>query len=132
MHRDQAPLTSKNCPTQICWWILMCEFNRWCLFFCFFSLKEGFIWNMESYINQKQEFNLVKYLSLDWFVYYKNRFSLQKLVIDGQVYLCIVMFLAAVLNSHCDGTHSRQRIHLWASDVMQNFFNVGIILKILF
>ncbi len=33
----------------------------------------------------------------------------------------IVMFLLAVLN-HSDGTHSLQRIHWWASDIMLHFY----------
>ncbi len=28
------------------------------------------------------------------------------------------------LNSHCRGTHSQQRMHWWASDVMVNFFSL--------
>ncbi len=33
----------------------------------------------------------------------------------------LVMFLSGVLDSHSDGTHSLQKIHWWASDVMLNF-----------
>ncbi len=32
-----------------------------------------------------------------------------------------VMFLSAVWTTHSDGTHSLQRSHWWASDVMQHF-----------
>ncbi len=52
-------------------------------------------------------------------------FSLYKTLIDGLemcglfVYYCDVFI--SCLDSHSDGTHSLQRIHWWASDVMLNF-----------
>ncbi len=39
------------------------------------------------------------------------------------------MFLKAFLNSRSDGTHSLQRIHWGASDVMQNFSKSVLITK---
>ncbi len=47
-------------------------------------------------------------------------FSLHKTLIDWSgVDYCDVFI--SCLNSHSDGTHSLQRIHWWASDVMLNF-----------
>ncbi len=62
----------------------------------------------------------------DGFVYYKHalfHFTRHSLVDwSGVDYLwIIVMFLISCLDSHSDGTHSLQRIHWWASDVMINF-----------
>ncbi len=56
-----------------------------------------------------------------------KRFSFYKMLINGLewcglLYLwIIVMFLINCLEFHSDGTHSLQRIHWWASDVMLNF-----------
>ncbi len=38
----------------------------------------------------------------------------------------IVMFLISRLDLHYDGTHSLQRIHCWASNVMEHFFEYFI------
>ncbi len=41
----------------------------------------------------------------------------------------IVMFLSVCLDSHSDGTHSLQRIHRWANDVMLHFSKSDLMKK---
>ncbi len=56
----------------------------------------------------------------NWIIYFLqiHSFSLDKMLIDGRVYLCC--FISCLVSSS-DGTHSLQRIHWWASDAMLNF-----------
>ncbi len=66
---------------------------------------------------------------LDGFVHYKHApFSLHKTFING-LELCGLLVdycdvFISCLGSHSDGTHSLQRIHCWASDVMLHFFQI--------
>ncbi len=63
----------------------------------------------------------LKFLN-DGFVYCS--FSLHKLINGLELaYLWIIVFIRC-LDTHSDGTHSLQRIHWWASDVMLNSPNL--------
>ncbi len=63
---------------------------------------------------------------LDWFVSSKKAiffFSLYKSLIHVLEITCELLWcFISCLDSHSDGTHSLQKIHWWASDVMLNFF----------
>ncbi len=59
------------------------------------------------------------------FFSYRHSFLLHKALIDG-LEMCGLLVdycdvFISCLDSHSDGTHSLQRIHWWASDVMPNF-----------
>ncbi len=58
-------------------------------------------------------------LMIDLFTY-EHSFSLQKMLSHVGYLWIIVVFLISCLDSHSDGTHSLQRIHWWASNVMLN------------
>ncbi len=73
-----------------------------------------FIWITDSY------FGLEQWLQVFHAAFHLTRHELMD---SNRVdYLWItVMFFISCLNSNSDGTHSLQRIHWWASYVMQNF-----------
>ncbi len=68
----------------------------------------------------------VKNIMMDWICFLQIcSFLLQKTLIDG-LELCRLLVdycdvFISCLNSHSDGTHSLQKIHWWASDVMVYF-----------
>ncbi len=91
----------------------------------FFSCKEALLWIMDSHFSQKQQFTLKNALMMDLFLTNTQLFSIHKTLIDGLMdwltgLVWIVMFLSGVW-THSDGTHSLQRIHWSASDVMLHF-----------
>ncbi len=49
-------------------------------------------------------------------------FTLQAVNSWTGVMLWIILMFNSCLDSHSDGTHSLQRIHWWASEVMLNLF----------
>ncbi len=57
-------------------------------------------------------------------------FSLHKTLFDRPVMDYCDVFIRC-LNSHSDGTHSLQKIHCWASNVMLNFSNSASINKLI-
>ncbi len=111
-HRLQAEIV-QNCSKPICMWILMWEDNR----VCTFSTGVRFYFSFFGLLARKT-FNVKCFLMLDLFL--TNRFSLHNTLTDGLESCGLVMFLSFVW-THFDGTHSLQRIHLWASDeISQN------------
>ncbi len=67
-------------------------------------------------------------LKFKWFLQ-THSFSLHKILIDGLEWCGLLLNYCDVfiscLDSHSDGTHSLQRIHWWASDVMLHFSKSG-------
>ncbi len=63
----------------------------------------------------------------------QTQFSLHKTLIDGlELFGLLVDYcdvFISCLDSHSDGTHSLQRIHRWASDVMLNLSKTFLIKK---
>ncbi len=114
-------ITSEDSPNdseQICWWILIWEDNgEWT-----FSLKEALL--LWIYIVASRNGLKLKCLN-DSFVSYKHSFPLHKMLIDGlESYGLLVEYCDAFISclySHSDGTHSPNRIHWWASDIMLHF-----------
>ncbi len=74
-----------------------------------FSLEKAILWIEDSYFNQKQWFKVKNVLMMELFI--TNMQLLEMLLVD----------YCDDLDSHSDGTHSLQRIHWWASDVMLHF-----------
>ncbi len=68
--------------------------------------------------------NSLKLKTHYWWIY-NGRFSLLKMLTDGLEWCGLLVDycngFSSCLDSHSDGTHSLQRIHWWASDVMLNF-----------
>ncbi len=99
MHRSSTICNGKtvNSSEQTCQLILMWEDNMgWTL------LEEALQWIMDSYLVRSDGFKL-------------------KRLNHGFVFICDVCFFPSCLDSHSDGTHSLQSIHVWAIDVMLNF-----------
>ncbi len=112
MHRS-----SQNSSKQICGWILMWEDNRrWSC-----SLEEVLLWIMDNFLARSNSLKL-KHLN-DGFVSYKR--ANFHLLTDGLEWCELLVDYCDVfiscLDSHSDGTHSLQRIHWWATDVMIHF-----------
>ncbi len=100
----------------------------------FFSLEEVLLWIMDSHFSRKQRF---RHLKTSWWIciLHKFSFSLHKTLIDG-LKLCGLLVdycdvFIRCLDSHSDGTHSLQRIHRWASDVMLNFSESVLMKKLI-
>ncbi len=80
--------------------------------------------NMYLYFGQKQWF---KVQTLWWWICFlqTHRFVLHKMLTDGLEWCGLLVDYCGVfiscLDYQSDGTHSLQRIHWWASDVMLNF-----------
>ncbi len=82
----------------------------------FFFTGGSFI--MDSYFVRKRQFKV----KMSWWICFLQTCSFSLLKTNwwtGLVWI-IVMLLSAVC-THSDGTHSLQKIHLWASDVMLHF-----------
>ncbi len=110
--------TAQNSSKQICWWILMSEDNREWTFSHWRKRYYG-LWTYVLATNVKTHYR--------WICFLQTRsFSLHKMLIDELEWCGLFVDYCNVfiscLNSHSDGTHSLQRIHWWASDVMLNFF----------
>ncbi len=104
----QAKTLQKD-SKQICWCILMWEDNRrWT-----FSLEEKLLWTC---ILVRSDKNVL----INLFLTNKQLFTSQDVNWWTGVVWIFVMFLSAVW-THSDGTHSLQRIHWWAGDVILNF-----------
>ncbi len=111
----------QNSSKQVCWWIFMLEDNRdW-----IFHWRRSYYELCNCILARSN--GLALNILMD-FVSYEYTFSLHKTLIDGLDLWIIVMFFFFIscLGSYSDGTHSLQRIHWWASDVMQNFLNSAI------
>ncbi len=80
---------------------------------------------MDSYSGQKQCFKL----KLSYKPTNMQHFTSQDINWWTGVLWIIVMFFISCLDTHSDGTHSLQRIHWWASDVMLNFFKPVLMRK---
>ncbi len=84
-----------------------------------FSLEKILLWIMDLYFSQKQ-----------WFLCFTNVINWCLLLkwsdVDYLLWCCVTcvcccdVFISC-LDSHSDGTHSLQRIHWWARDVMLHF-----------
>ncbi len=80
-----------------------------------FSLREALLWIIDYFGRSS------------WWICFSqtHSFSLHKMLIDGLEWCGLLMDYCDVfiscLDSHSDGTHSLQRIHWWASDVMLHF-----------
>ncbi len=80
-------------------------------------LEEAFLWIIDSYFGQKQCFKLI--CLNDGCVFLKTHsFLPHKTLIVGLDYWDVFI---SCLDLHSDGTHSLQKIHWWANDVMLNF-----------
>ncbi len=82
---------------------------------------EEMLWIMVCILARSDSLNLKR---LDESVSYKQSFSLHKMLIDGLEWCGLVVDYCDVficLDSHSDGTHSLQRIHLCTSDEMLHF-----------
>ncbi len=101
----------------MCRWILMCMHKRrWT-----FSLNETLLWITNSNYCRKQWFKCLNngFVCYNHAAFYFTRCSLMDWSHVDYLWV-IVMFLSAVW-THSDGTHSLQRIHWWARDIMFNF-----------
>ncbi len=117
-HHLQAK-TVQNCSKQICQWFRCKKTARnWLFYFHLFTHYSGF-WN---YILARSDSLKLKHL-IDEFITKMQLLASQDLNWSHVDYLWfIVMFFISCLDSYSDGTHSLQRIHWWASDVMLHFF----------
>ncbi len=85
------------------------------------SLEKTILRIEDSYISQKQQ------LKMSWWICYLQTcsFSFHKTLINGlescELFVDYCDVCISCLDYHSDGTHSLQRIHWWASDVMLNF-----------
>ncbi len=101
-----------------------------CIFLSTFSLEKAILWIEDSYFSQSDGLKVKK---TSWWIIQTWSFLLHKTVIDGLescgllVDYCDVII--SCLNSYSDGTHSLQRIHWWASDVMLNCFKSVLMKK---
>ncbi len=91
---------------------------KWCFIYAYFSpdsdeitikLEKAMEWIEDSYFSWMQWIE-VKNVLMNLFI------------INTQ--LVFYVWIIVNLNSHCDGTHSLQQIHCWASDVYYIFPNV--------
>ncbi len=111
----QAHLEVKTVLNSKCWWILMWEDN--------IGTDKALLWIMDLYFDQKRRFKVK--MPSRWICclqrHFTSLFTSQDInwwtLVDYS--WIIVMFLSA--DAHSDGTHSLQRIHWWARDVMLHF-----------
>ncbi len=88
-------------------------------FWCERTTEDGLF--TEGSIHLDYSFFLAKSngLKLKHFSLLLKRFSLHKILIDGLEWCGLLWcFYQLYMDSHSDGTHSLQRIHWWANDVM--------------
>ncbi len=100
-----------------------CKRTKGTDFIYFFFLEEVLLWIMGAHFGQKLQFK-VKMSQLISFLQTCS-FSLHKTLIDGLEWCGLLVdyynVIISRLDFHSDGTHSLQRIHWWASDLMLNF-----------
>ncbi len=117
MHRSRTIYEKKTVLNKYDGEVLMKEDKRgWT-----FLLEEALLWII--YILARN--NNLNVKLVDGFVSHKLSFSFHKTLTDGlefMDYMWILWCFYQCLGSHSDDTHSLQRIHWWASDVMLHLF----------
>ncbi len=111
-HRLQAKIVQNKCVGGF--W---CE--RTITGYGLFSLEKALFWIIDSYFSPKQWFDIKNILMMDLFLTNKQLSLSNRWTVV--VWIIVSFFFFTCLYSHSDGTHSLQRIHWWASDVMLNF-----------
>jgi len=115
---DQTSFTSKSCSIQICWEGFEVRGRQG----TDVSLEEALLWIVDAYFGQKWQFNLKNVPIMDLFLIIMQLFTSQDVNWwTGVVWMDYCDVIISCLDSHSDGTHSLQRIHSWASDIMLHF-----------
>ncbi len=110
-----CPLTSKS--SNVFFLDLFWTVFAWSIYFslCIFLIQTKLFHWRKQYYGHNVTNILIMHL----------KFSLHQMLIDGLEWCGLLVDYCDVfiscLDSHSDGTHSLQRIHWWASDVMLHF-----------
>ncbi len=86
----------------------------------FFTGENTILWILDPYLSQKQQFEVK---NMDLIITNTQLFTSPDINCwTGVVWItCGLLWCISCLDSHSDGTHSLQRIHWWACDVMLHF-----------